>query len=240
MEDAAKWKDKVDLVLDSRQVFLLLFGGAALACLVFILGIMVGKRLENRNTEQASHCGADLEKLDRMIEENPELTFQKVLVKKGINPNLPPEVHEMAHFGEPGRNPSVRVETQTEKTQRSSANRAEKKTTSTTIAKANHRDEKDPSTSNKKSKKNEDTALTGQKRFTLQVSSFKERTQAEAMVKRLEAKGLTPYMISSHIPRRGMWYRVRLGAFESWNDAVGAKKDFENNWKMTAYVMKKN
>ncbi len=101
MEDAAKWKNKVDLVLDSRQIFLLLFGGASVACLVFVLGIMAGKRLESRNNLHLAGCGAELDALDRMVEEDHDLTFQRVLVKKGTNPNLPPEVFETADFREP-------------------------------------------------------------------------------------------------------------------------------------------
>src|SRR5687767_4690408 len=49
IRDADRFKDKVEVSLDSRQIFFLFFGGAVVACLVFVLGVMVGKRLEGRD-----------------------------------------------------------------------------------------------------------------------------------------------------------------------------------------------
>src|SRR4029079_9028256 len=48
IRDADRFKDKVEVSLDSRQIFFLFFGGAVVTCLVFVLGVMVGKRLEGR------------------------------------------------------------------------------------------------------------------------------------------------------------------------------------------------
>ena len=48
MRDADRFKDKIEVSLDSRQIFFLFFGGAVAACLVFVLGVMVGRRLEGR------------------------------------------------------------------------------------------------------------------------------------------------------------------------------------------------
>ena len=48
MRDLDRWKDKVELSLDGRQIFFLFFGSAVAACLVFVLGVLVGKRLEAR------------------------------------------------------------------------------------------------------------------------------------------------------------------------------------------------
>ena len=45
IRDADRFKDKVEVSLDSRQIFFLFFGGAVVACLVFVLGVMVGKRI---------------------------------------------------------------------------------------------------------------------------------------------------------------------------------------------------
>ena len=53
VRDAEKLKDKIEVSLDGRQVFFLFFGGAVVAALVFVLGVMVGKRLEAR--ERVAH-----------------------------------------------------------------------------------------------------------------------------------------------------------------------------------------
>ena len=36
------FRDKIEVSLDSRQIFYLFFGGAVIASLVFVLGVMVG------------------------------------------------------------------------------------------------------------------------------------------------------------------------------------------------------
>ena len=58
----------VDVRLESRQVFLLFFGGAISACLVFALGVMVGRRLEQKSVHAGSARAAapPLAAMDRM------------------------------------------------------------------------------------------------------------------------------------------------------------------------------
>jgi len=43
------YKDKIEVSLDGRQIFYLFFGGAAIAGLVFVIGVMVGRRIEARS-----------------------------------------------------------------------------------------------------------------------------------------------------------------------------------------------
>jgi cell division septation protein DedD len=53
---------------------------------------------------------------------------------------------------------------------------------------------------------------------------------------KLRQAGLKPYMTSTTIPGRGVWYRVRLGHFRSWDEALAAKQSFEKQQKLIAYV----
>src|SRR5262249_6609224 len=62
VRDAERFKDKIEVSLDSRQVFFIFFGGAVIACLVFVLGVMVGKRLESR--ERVAHRAATSAQVD--------------------------------------------------------------------------------------------------------------------------------------------------------------------------------
>ena len=39
--DSELYKDKIEVSLDGRQIFYLFFGGAVVACLVFVLGVTV-------------------------------------------------------------------------------------------------------------------------------------------------------------------------------------------------------
>ena len=42
------YKDKIEVSLDGRQIFYLFFGGAVIVGMVFVLGVMVGRRVEAR------------------------------------------------------------------------------------------------------------------------------------------------------------------------------------------------
>ncbi len=59
MRDSDRLKEKLEVSLDNRQIFYLFFGSAVVACLVFVIGVLVGKRLENRKIRQAPPAAAD-------------------------------------------------------------------------------------------------------------------------------------------------------------------------------------
>jgi hypothetical protein len=77
------YKDKIEVSLDGRQIFYLFFGGAVVACLVFVLGVMVGRRLESRaHVDRAAATSATrdpLAALDRLAEGKGEMTFPSAL-----------------------------------------------------------------------------------------------------------------------------------------------------------------
>jgi hypothetical protein len=66
LRDVERWKDKIEVRLDNRQVFFLFFGSALVACLLFILGVMVGKRLESRGKAVAPEIEDPLALLDKV------------------------------------------------------------------------------------------------------------------------------------------------------------------------------
>src|SRR5688500_1125146 len=78
------YKDKIEVSLDGRQVFYLFFGGAVIACLVFVLGVMVGRRVEARaHVDQGAPTTAArdpltaLDQLDATARD--EMSFRKTL-----------------------------------------------------------------------------------------------------------------------------------------------------------------
>src|SRR5690348_13002502 len=83
MRDLQHWKDKVELSLDGRQVFFLFFGGATLACMLFALGVMTGRRLEARANALETPATEDpLAALDQLGDlEDEELSYHKTLTK---------------------------------------------------------------------------------------------------------------------------------------------------------------
>ncbi|MES1172476.1 MAG: SPOR domain-containing protein [Bacteroidota bacterium] len=86
LRDVERWKDKIEVRLDNRQVFFLFFGSAMVACMLFVLGVIVGKRLETRGHAEAPAVDDPLAVLDRFgiagapVNQAPAaLTFQRAL-----------------------------------------------------------------------------------------------------------------------------------------------------------------
>jgi cell division protein FtsN len=57
------------------------------------------------------------------------------------------------------------------------------------------------------------------KKLTIQVASFKDSKDADEMVAKLKKKGYPAYKISSNIPEKGIWHRVRIGFFKDKAEA---------------------
>lgn len=47
--------------------------------------------------------------------------------------------------------------------------------------------------------------------WSVQVASYQDRTEAEELAAKLQKKGLSPRIVESKIPGKGVWYRVRVG-----------------------------
>jgi cell division septation protein DedD len=73
-------------------------------------------------------------------------------------------------------------------------------------------------------------------RFTLQLSAFPERADAEEFMHKIQAAGYKPFLVASEIPGKGTFWRVRVGDYASKQAAADAKIEFERKQRMIAYV----
>lgn len=55
--------------------------------------------------------------------------------------------------------------------------------------------------------------------FTIQVASYRQATEADRMVRQLLSRGFPAYRSIGAIAGKGVWYRVRLGSYETRGDA---------------------
>jgi len=56
-------------------------------------------------------------------------------------------------------------------------------------------------------------------RLTVQAASLQDPEDADALVRRLKAKGYPAFKTVARIPERGIWFRVRVGSFASESEA---------------------
>jgi cell division septation protein DedD len=59
-------------------------------------------------------------------------------------------------------------------------------------------------------------ASTGAKlRYSVQTASYQDRAMAEDEMKRLKKRGFAAFIVSSEMPGKGVWHRVRIGSFSN-------------------------
>ncbi|HSP20528.1 MAG TPA: SPOR domain-containing protein, partial [Myxococcaceae bacterium] len=85
MRDAHRMREKYDLSLDSRQVVSLLIGGIVVLGAVFVLGVLVGKKLAgtpraDRGPDLLTALDSKSDALER-ARAAPQLTFQEELTR---------------------------------------------------------------------------------------------------------------------------------------------------------------
>ena len=72
--------------------------------------------------------------------------------------------------------------------------------------------------------------------FTLQISAFQNRPEAERFATRLRDRGYAPYIVAAEVPNKGTWYRVRMGSFPSKDAAARYLADFKRETQIQAFV----
>jgi cell division septation protein DedD len=250
MRDTEKLRDKVEVSLDSRQIFFLFFGGAVVACLVFVLGVMVGRRLESRERVMAkAETSAAVDPLAALDElgaddQREALTFPSALTsepgakKKSAAEEAPPP-KEVAKVAEPALAPKPALPAlpappplPVPTAKASPLPVAPALPVAKTLAAAKvPASIVPPPLAQPAAAPKRKTA-----RFTLQLSSFQDRSEANSFITKLVTAGYKPYVVASEVEGRGVFYRVRIGEYEAHGDALAAKSDFERRQHIIAYV----
>jgi len=248
LRDIDRWREKIEVRLDNRQVFFLFFGSALVACLLFVLGVIVGKRLESRGRAVAPEI------------EDPLALLDKVAASPRTQPSsvtFPQELFAGASKSDRSSKKPVAVLSHDNPSKRGSLAAADTDATATkseprkalVAAKAAEKSSAPKPQSVKPTPdpvKTESIAIptivagVDQKskgHFTLQISSFQDKKEAEEFARKL--KGENPYLVQSDIPGKGIWYRVRIGNFASDKDANAAKLVFERKFNLIAYVARR-
>jgi cell division septation protein DedD len=248
MRDMDRWKDKVELSLDGRQIFFLFFGSAVAACLVFVLGVLVGKRLEARALALAPAPVADpLAALDQLgeAEDGDGLTFHKALTgKKPEKAEKLDEPKAEPPKAEPkAEAPKVEPKAEAPKVELPKLEAPVKVDPPKPEPAKEVAAAKAPLPAGKpqvvaqpaQNAKKPDAAAA---HFTLQLSAFPEKSDAEEFMKKIQAAGYKPFLVASEVPGKGIFYRVRVGDYTTRESAMNAKTEFERKQRIIAYVAK--
>jgi len=241
MRDLDKMREKTVLMLDSRQLFFLFFGGSVAAALVFALGVIVGRRLPATETTPEED---PLAMLDQLGAEEETLSFQKGLKGRAAAP-LPrpapeaPSSEAGANAPEPPGSPRHEPEPAVAAPVAAAQTPAPADPPMAPQAAAPGQGSPSRRRSASPPAPSDAAPSDDSGRFTLQLSSFQEKDEAAEFMKVLEGKGYQTYLISAEVPGRGLWYRVRLGDYANHDEALEAKAEFERKQRIIAYVLRR-
>jgi DedD protein len=299
MRDAHRMKEKFDVSLDNRQIVSLLIAGIVVMGAVFVLGVVVGKKLSSdAQTAEAPDLLSALDANAQVLNDarqDPPLTFPDELTRKTGSEPLPPmpkpaakpEAPKVAAAAKPevkpepkpaakpaalaptpdpdtgelpamdaaeedaiaNGKPLVKPEPKPEEPAKVAAAKPEPKVVEPVkgkveetpvatrtaardggmkeaIARAQALPAEPPRPSE---------AVKGGA-FTLQLSAFQSRQDADRFAARLRDKGYAPYILAAEVPGKGTWYRVRMGSFASKEAAGRYLTDFKRETQLDAYV----
>jgi len=247
------YKDKIEVSLDGRQIFYLFFGGSVIVGLVFVLGVMVGRRVEARgHVERAQTQTAvdPLAALDR-LESGGGLSFQGALRGGDVPANdVENKIGELAKQN--AKKPDAKVAAKTPevkkdeprleaKAEPKDEKKSEKKDEPKAEPKPEKKDDKKleakvdvlPKAEAKPEKKDEPK----KSKFALQLSSFQDKGEAQAYLEQVKSNGLPAYVTEAEIDGK-TYYRVRVGKYASIDAASDAKVDIDKATKKSATVVK--
>jgi len=230
MRDLDRWKDKVEISLDGRQIFFLFFGGAVVACILFVTGVLVGKRMEARALAMSPAPVEDpLAALDQLGDADEGLTYHRTLGARDA-------------AGKRGAGASVGVTPGAAAVAAAAAAAPSEPSIPTAIGPAAVEKIDPPAPARpapaQAVKKGETPKVEAGARFTLQLSAFPDKGDAEAFMKKVQASGMKPFLVQSEVPGKGTFWRVRVGDFGSKEAAQEAKNELERRQHLIAYVAK--
>ncbi len=215
------------------QTFMFFSGFIVLFFLVFALGVIVGKGLD---TEDLFHI-TKKEKNDKPPESSPVTIVKKKEEKKPdkvpVKKTVKKEVGVKEKKTEPVKKKVVEnkpakktVETKTVQPEK----KKEPKISKEPVKAAPVKEDKYVA---KLDYSKPDFPVTDQGgKYTVQLGSFQNIDAAYTLEKKLLSKGYPCFVIKAAIPKKGTWYRVRVGTFQSKDKAVAYAEQLKNIEKL--------
>ena len=245
MRDSHRLKEKYELSLDNRQIVSITVASLVVLGGVFMLGVVVGKKLTAETAVLQQQPTDLLGQLDRKtdaletVKADAALTFQDELTRK--TPTLIAEVPvkpvEVAVVARPAAQDAggapVAEAVKPPEPKLAETPKVESVATRTVdgggLKEAFGKAQQKPPT---------ETAADGA--WTVQLSAYQDKAEADRFAAGLRDKGYAPYIVEASIPGKGTWFRVRMGRFGTKDAASRYMEDFRRETSMNAIVTTAN
>jgi len=207
-----------------RQRALAALGATAAVFAAFAAGVLVGRSLEAPSAGQEATAPADAPATDSNNQAGgggPEIEM--------IRPDGSPApsgtttsatAPESQQPEPPSRNAASATQARTETDTRAAADMTDADETA-----------KEPSQTRRQTDQDRNA-----RPYTVQVAAFRDRPSAERLSLSLEAKGYDAYVQRSEISGKGIWYRVRVGAYAEKSKAQNHAEAIKRQIDRSAYV----
>lgn len=239
MRDSHRLKEKYELSLDNRQIVSITVASLVVLGGVFMLGVVVGKKLSAETVALQQQPADLLGQLDRKtdaletVKADAALTFQDELTRKvptpiAEAPPVKPEPVAVAKVADAAvANPEpVKPLAETPKVDSVATRTVDG---GGGLKEAFGKAAQKPPT---------ETAANGT--WTLQLSAYQDKVEADRFSAGLRDKGYAPYIVEATIPGKGTWFRVRMGRFGTRDAASRYMDDFRRETAMNAIVTQAN
>ena len=249
MRDQHKLKEKYEL--DNRQIITITFFGLVLIGGAFVLGMMVGRKLQadqmpENKIDLLSSLDKKTENLDAM-QRDASLTFQQELTRapsKMVADPAPIIVPPPAPVAVAKLEP-VKAEPVIEKKVESPLVKSDvPKSDEIATRMAPNKDAgalRDAiARAQRPAEAQRPTEATPDGTWTLQLSAYQEKAEADRFSAGLRDRGYAPYTVEATVSGKGTWYRVRMGRFLSKEAAGRYLADFKRETQIEAFVTNAN
>lgn len=252
MRDSHRLKEKYELSLDSRQIVTLTVASLVVLGGVFVLGVVVGKKLsaESQKLDQpADILSAADQKTEALAQADKAqpLTFQEELTKRAPEPvpapepvkNVivlkpaelkvePPKPLEPVKADEAAKVAEVKpIEAPTRLPETPKSEPVATRTNDAGALKEAF---------GKVQKAPEAPTPSAEGSWTLQLSAYQDKAEAERFAAGLRDKGYAPFIIEANVAGKGTWFRVRMGRFGSKDAASTYLADFKRETSIAGIV----
>ncbi len=229
MRDLNRIREDYEFLLSGSEFKLAVAGLGAICLLVFVVGFFAGRHFPSGLFERKAPAEAVPQRaavaeptVDEPEVAVKEFTFYEELKKGSQEPQLAAPAQPdtkaapaTAPMGGSGATDSARVKEQTPPAIEAPTPTPKPASSATAVAaKAERPPEK----------------------YTVQVSAFEEPQAAENLSSHLREKGYRAYTMAKRLPGRGTWYRVRIGRFDTRQEAEEMAAQLERKENLSTFI----